>query len=120
MAMSPVSLWNVSEPGARVQAPLTLSETVTLPATLNCANQPTSRSPACTGRERVKVWDVDLVPEVNAAPCWKVALLPPPPPPPPPPAAGVNVATTAYQSVEVASVAVPCCPPAAADVTSCS
>src|ERR1035441_4822617 len=116
MAMSPVSLWNVSESGARVHAPLTLSDTVTSPATLNWANQPTSRSPACTGRDRVKVWDVALVPDANAAPCWKAGVLPPPPPDPP---AGTNVAATAYQSVAAPSVAVPCWAPAAAEVTSC-
>src|ERR1017187_10067893 len=118
MAMSPVSLWNVSESGARVQAPLMLSDTVTRPATWNWANQPTSRSPACTGRASVKVADVDVLPVANAAPCWNVAVLPPDPPPDPPDG-GTKVAATAYQSVAVPSVAVPCCAPAAADVTSC-
>src|ERR1700743_536948 len=49
--MSPWPLLNCSDDGARVQAPLTLSDTCTLPVTAYWANQPTSRSPADTGFE---------------------------------------------------------------------
>src|SRR5580704_3433705 len=105
--MSPVSLWKVNESGARVHAPLTLSDTLTRPGTLNCANQPTSRSPAWTLRERVRVALVDWVPDENAAPCWNVVVLGPPVPPPDDPEAATNVATTAYQFVAAPSVAVP-------------
>src|SRR5580704_9198951 len=70
--MSPLPPPNVVEPPVRVQAPLTLSETVTCPDELNCPNQPTSRSPACTGEDRVIVvlvtWEaVDTAPPCTAA-----------------------------------------------------
>jgi hypothetical protein len=46
----------VVEPGARVQAPLTLSLICTWPLALYWANQPTSRSPAATGWPKYRLF----------------------------------------------------------------
>src|SRR5437016_1406043 len=53
--MSPLPLENVVEALARVHAPLALSETFPCPGELYCPNQPTSRSPTCTGADRLIV-----------------------------------------------------------------
>ena len=66
--MSPWPLLNCSDDGARVQAPLTLSDTCTLPVTAYWANQPTSRSPADTGLDIDTVVDVTFA-VLNAVPC---------------------------------------------------
>src|SRR5215472_13166937 len=59
---------NCSLLGARAQAPLTLSDTCTVPATAYWANQPTSRSPAATGLVSDTVVEVSF-PVLNAVPC---------------------------------------------------
>src|SRR5437870_13731446 len=73
--MSPPPLPKVS-PAARFQAPLTLSDTETVPLALYWANQPTSRSPWATGLVRVIVVEVTALP-VTAAPAWTKAAWPP-------------------------------------------
>src|ERR1700722_8372035 len=60
---------NVVEAVPRVHAPLTLSETFTCPAELYSPNQPTSRSPACTGADRVIVVLVTFEAVDTAPPC---------------------------------------------------
>ena len=68
MAISPPSFWNASDVGARVHAPLTLSDTCTWPEAPYWENQPTSRSPAFTGWVSETV--VDVSGEVaNQLPC---------------------------------------------------
>ena len=73
--MSPPPLPNVVEAVLRVQAPLTLSETFTCPDELYSPNQPTSRSPACTGADRVIVVLVTCEAVDTAPPC--TAAVPP-------------------------------------------
>jgi hypothetical protein len=72
--MSPVPLLKVSET-ARVHVPLTLSETCTWPAALYSPNQPTSRSPAFTGWDRVSVSELARDPGEVAIPWTKVGDL---------------------------------------------
>src|SRR5438309_3884950 len=74
--MSPPPLLKVS-PAARFQAPLTLSDTDTVPAELYWANQPTRRSPWATGLLSVIVVEVTALP-VPVAPAWTKATWPPP------------------------------------------
>src|SRR2546427_446585 len=101
--MSPLPFWNVSD-AERVHAPFTLSETCTWPVASNWPNQPTSRSPAPTGLDKVSWSELALDPGEAAIPCTK----------------GGKVAATAYQSVEADRVAVPCWLPAALDRMSAS
>ena len=68
MAMSPVPDENVVE-GPRVQAPLRLSDTCTCPGESNCANQPTSRSPAKTVLVNGSVVLVTLLALATDEPC---------------------------------------------------
>src|SRR6266699_4827018 len=67
--MSPLVPLNCSLPAARVHAPLTLSDTWTLPATAYWANQPTSRSPAFTGLLSFTATEEGEPFWLNAAPC---------------------------------------------------
>src|SRR5207244_11513493 len=53
----------------RVQGPLTLSETRTWPEAPNWLNQPTRRSPACTGSVKGRLYD-DTWDPVEAAAPW--------------------------------------------------
>src|SRR5947207_9961136 len=64
--MSPAPL-NVVET-ERVQGPLTSSATCTSPGAPNWPNHPTSRSPARTGSDRVRVYDVKRVSNEAATP----------------------------------------------------
>src|SRR5437773_8935512 len=73
--MSPVSSMKCSDPGARVQAPFTLSDTSTCPGTLYCENHPTSRSPPATGLVSVTVVVRTRDPVVNVAPWTKVGAV---------------------------------------------
>src|SRR5437667_25734 len=107
--MSPLPLENPSD-RERFQRPLTLSETWTWPAVLNCPNQPTRRSPVATGLARVRVTEGWRVPGDMTPPCTNVG----------PVGTGWKTATTAYQSVEAASVALPSWGPAAPAAMSCS
>jgi hypothetical protein len=66
--MSPLLPPNCSLLGARVQVPLTLSDTCTSPEAPYWANQPTSRSPAPTGWDSVTVVEVTFAVE-NEVPC---------------------------------------------------
>src|SRR6516164_3826317 len=74
--MSPVSFWKATAAGARIQGPLTLSETCTWPAALYWANHPTSRLPWATGPDRVRVVDATLVLVVPEVPCTKAGEAP--------------------------------------------
>src|SRR5256712_13084691 len=71
--MSPVSSRKVSDLGARVQAPFTLSDPRTRSGALYWANHPTSRSPWATGPLSVTVTDETRAVE-NAAPWTKVGV----------------------------------------------
>src|SRR6202035_4051466 len=73
--MSPLPLPNVVEAVLRVHAPLTLSDTETCPDELYSPNQPTSRSPACTGADRVTVVLVPTVAVDTEAP-WTAVTAP--------------------------------------------
>src|SRR5690348_16516837 len=73
--MSPVSSRKCSDPGARVQAPFTLSDTSTGPGTLYCENHPTSRSPPATGLVSVTVVVRTRDPLENAVPWTKVGVV---------------------------------------------
>src|SRR5436190_24364665 len=73
--MSPVSSRKCSDPGARVQAPFTLSDTSTCPGTSYCENHPTSRSPPATGPVSVTVVVRPRDPVVNVAPWTKVGAV---------------------------------------------
>src|SRR5438876_5122898 len=73
--MSPVSSRKCSDPGARVQAPFTLSDTSTCPGSLYWENHPTSRSPPATGLVSVTVVVRTRSPVENAVPWTKVGLV---------------------------------------------
>src|SRR5450631_4111710 len=72
--MSPFPLLKVSE-AERVHDPFTLSETCTCPDAANWPNQPTSRSPAFTGLDRVSVSEVGCDPGESAIPCTNAGEL---------------------------------------------
>src|SRR5579863_5878460 len=73
--MSPPPLLNVVEAVLRIHAPLTLSDTLTCPDELYCPNQPTSKSPACTGEDRVTVVLVSCEAVDTEPPCTAVVPL---------------------------------------------
>src|SRR5438876_1811731 len=73
--MSPVSSRKCRDPGARVQAPFTLSDTRTCPETLYCENHPTSISPPATGLVSVTVVVRTRDPVENAEPWTKVGVV---------------------------------------------
>src|SRR5579875_926216 len=73
--MSPLPPPKVVDAVDRVHAPFTLSETFTCPDELYWPNQPTSRSPACTGADRVIVVLVTCEAVDAAPPC--TAAVPP-------------------------------------------
>src|SRR5437667_8924517 len=73
--MSRVSSRKCSDPGARVQAPFTLSDTSTCPGSLYWENHPTSRSPPATGLVSVTVVVRTRSPVENAVPWTKVGLV---------------------------------------------
>src|SRR5438552_11704006 len=73
--MSPVSSRKCSDPGARVQAPFTLSDTSTCPGSLYWENHPTSRSPPATGLVSVTVVVRTRSPVENAVPWTKVGVV---------------------------------------------
>src|SRR5262245_37568206 len=73
--MSPPSFSKCSDPGARVHAPLTLSDTWTCPGTSYCENHPTSRSPPAPGRVSVRVLVRTRAPVAKAAPGTKVGVV---------------------------------------------
>src|SRR5947208_14396095 len=73
--MSPVSSRKVSDAGARVQVPFTLSDTRTCSGASYWENQPTSRSPWATGRASVTVTVGTRDPVENAAPWTQVGAV---------------------------------------------
>src|SRR5438094_2458473 len=74
-AMSPASVSKVSDAGARVQAPFTLSDTRTGSEASVWETHPTSKSPSVTGRVSVTV-NVEVREVVeNAAPWTKVGVV---------------------------------------------
>src|SRR2546421_12048101 len=73
--MSPVSSRKVSDAGARVQVPFTLSDTRTCSGASYWENQPTSRSPWATGRLSVTVTVGTRDPVENAAPWTQVGAV---------------------------------------------
>src|SRR5438046_8666455 len=73
--MSPVSSRKVSDAGARVQVPFTLSDTRTCSGASYWENQPTSRSPWATGRLSVTVTVGTRDPDENAAPSTQVGAV---------------------------------------------
>src|SRR5204862_7521790 len=73
--MSPVSSRKVSDAGARVQVPFTLSDTRTCSEASYWENQPTSRSPWATGRLSVTVTVGTRDPVENAAPWTQVGAV---------------------------------------------
>ena len=73
--MSPVSSRKVSDLGARVQAPFTLSDTWTRSGALYWANHPTSRSPWATGPVSVTATAETRDPLENAVPWPKVGVV---------------------------------------------
>src|SRR5437016_4890074 len=73
--MSPASFMKVRDPGARFQAPFTLSDTCTCSGTSYCENHPTSRSPWATGLASVTVTVETRDPVENAVPWTKVGAL---------------------------------------------
>src|SRR5947209_9984670 len=73
--MSPVSSRKVSDRGARVQVPFTLSDTRTCAGSPYWANHPTSRFPWATAPVSVTVAVGTLVPVENAAPSMKVGVV---------------------------------------------
>src|SRR6266581_6889139 len=75
--MSPVSLRKVSDAGARVQVPFTLSETRTCPGASYWENQPTSRSPWATGWVSVTVTVEMRDPVANAPPWTQIGVVEP-------------------------------------------
>src|SRR5439155_26577227 len=73
--MSPVSSRKVSDRGARVQVPFTLSDTRTFAGSPYWANHPTSRFPWATAPVSVTVAVETFVPVENAAPSMKVGVV---------------------------------------------
>src|SRR6266478_2196780 len=72
--MSPVSSRKCNDPGARVQASFTLSDTWTSPGAPYSETHPTSKSPWATGEVSVTVV-ADIGAVENAAPWTKVGVL---------------------------------------------